>query len=180
MFGSFGGTISLQSVLDATTFDDEFLLSVLPPDAADVVLTETAKQVIDQLADIIRESAVDPDDVSIVLSQGGPDAVGQNTFGVAGDLGGGTIRIFTGSAEETYSEFYLIDLTFGEGFPVDSLDVMLDLITVGGAPGADIGQAFADMRPFLDGERLGLDDGLWNWGFTGSGTLSRETGNPEG
>ncbi len=182
LFGSFGGTLSFTSLLDDTTFDDEFLLSVLPDESAQAVLTDKDRKLIDEvLAAYANALALEPiADSNIVFSQGGADSVGQNTFGAVADRGGGTLRIFTGSAEETYSEFYLIDLTFGEGFPADSQDVMLDVITVGGAPDADLGQALADMRPFLDGERLGLDDGLWNWGFEGSGTLSLETGTPEG
>ena len=65
------------------------------------------------------------------LSQIGLDDVGQNTFGTSADLGGGTVRNLTASAESSYSEFYIVDLTFCDGFPSTCQDVMLDITTVG-------------------------------------------------
>ncbi len=182
LFGSFGGTLSFTSLTDDATFDDEFLLSVLPDESAAAVLTEEDRALIDEvLMAYANALALEPlADSNIIFSQGGPNAVGQNTFGVVADIGRGTLQIFTGSAGETYSEFYLIDLTFAAGFPVDSQDVILELVTVGGAPDVDVAQALDDLRPFLDGDLAGLDDGLWNWGFEARGTLSRETGTPGG
>lgn len=179
--GSFGGPISFESLLDDTAFESGYLLSVLDPETADVVLTDTAKLLGVQAAQIIRAAFGGGLDPTIILSQIGPDDVGQNTFGASVDLGGGTVRIFTASDETTYSEFYIVDLTFCDGFPNTCQDVVLDIITVGGVPGLDVEKAFEDMLPYIEQrDGVAIIEGQYSWAFEGSGTLTREDGTPGG
>lgn len=181
--GSFGGVLGWGSLLDDTTFESPYLLSVLPPETAEVVLTEEARLIIDQILEIVRSAFGEPmDGTNIILSQGaGEDTIAQNTFGTAADVGEGTVRVFTGSNEETYSEFYVVDLTFCQGFPTSCQDVAVEGLTVGGAPGLSAEQAFEDMLPYLERrERLGIEGGVYDWVLEGTGTLTREGGTPSG
>lgn len=174
--GSFEGSIQLDSILDDSSFESDYLLSVLPQESAEVVLTDEARAIARLVEETVAQlgSKAIPAN-TIVFSQFGSDGVGQNTYGVAIDLGTGAVRIFTAGAEPSYSEFYIADLTFCPGFPSGCRDVTIDLVTVGGAPDLDIGQVFGDLLPYIEdpGPQSAFPD-TYGWEFGGSGDLTRE------
>jgi hypothetical protein len=177
--GSFGGAISFESLLDDTAYDSDYLLSVLDPASADAVLTDASKLITAQIGEIIRDTIGGGLDPTIILSQIGPDGVGQNTFGAAAERGGGAIRVFTASTEASYAEFYILDLTFCDGFPANCQDISLDVITVGGAADLDVARAFDEMLEYMmQLDRTAIFGGPYEWAFEGSGTLTRESGTP--
>lgn len=169
--GAFGGGLEYNPVLAGTPFSSPILLSVLSPESAEAVLSEEARSIrerIMQLAGELHENAAA--DSTIVLSQSGPDDVAQNTYGAAFDVGDGVVRIYTVDLEETYSEFYILDVTLCDGFPNACQDVTVEGVSAGGSPDLTLEDSFPQLLEL----QPGATEDYYDWHFVVSGTLTRE------
>lgn len=176
--GSYGGTLSFEPVTDGLSYDAPFLLSILPSETADVVLTEEAKIAIARIKDL-AERIGKPAEGTVTLSQILANDVGQNTFGTLITLlDGGTVLVTT-AVGESYGEIYFGNTTCTDSTP-PCQELTMELVNVGGDSSLVLTEEMlATLEQLLNGETETLP-GDFQWSSIATGTLTRETGQGDG
>lgn len=159
------GDLEFEATAGDLFYTQPFTIQIVPPDSDEVddKLLALLDAEIDQL---LKDLA--PLDGAVVLTQPRGDGTDQTTFGRAGGLADGSLRLITGAEDDNFTEAFILDMEPCEAWP-DCDHFTVNGSSVGVSPEVGLGQALQHAVRVL--ARNPPDEELLLWGSYVAGQM---------